>query len=117
MNLLTNSVTLIGHLGKDPEALNTKGTTAATTFSMATSESYVDKKGERVTTTQWHRCIVFGKRAENILQLAHKGSKIMVQGQIKYNRYTDKDGIERLSVDIQVGDFMLIEAKAVAKAA
>lgn len=117
MNLLANSVTLVGHLGKNPERLNTKTNSIVTTFSLATNETYIDKSGEKVTTTQWHRCVAFGKRAETLLKLAQKGSKLLVQGQIKYNRYTDKDGIERLSVDIQVGDFMLLDNKAVASAA
>lgn len=117
MNVLANSVTLVGYLGKDPERLNTKNNSTVITFSLATNETYIDKNGEKVTTTQWHRCVAFGKRAENLQQLVRKGSKLLVQGQIKYNRYTDKDGIERLSVDIQVGEFMTLDSKAVATAA
>lgn len=117
MNLLVNSVTLLGHVGKDPERLNVKTNSIVTSFSLATKETYIDKNGEKVTTTQWHRCVAFGKRAENLMQLVQKGSKMLVQGQIRYNRYTDKDGIERQSVEIQVGEFMILDSKAVATAA
>ena len=110
MNQVKNSVRLIGNLGKDPESMTTKSDTMITTFSLATNESYV-KNGEKITETQWHRCTAFGKKAENLKKYAKKGTQMAVDGQIKYNRYTDKAGIERLSVDIIIADFMLLDGK------
>ncbi|MEZ4986032.1 MAG: single-stranded DNA-binding protein [Saprospiraceae bacterium] len=117
MNILQNSVTLVGNLGKDPVKADTKNDYSVVSFSLATNETYVNKKGEKVTTTQWHRCVVFGKKGEVIQQYARKGSRMMVQGQLRYNRYTDKDGVERLTVDIQINDFMLLDQKQEANAA
>lgn len=116
MNQVQNSVTLIGNLGQDPEKKGSKQN-AITSFSLATNESYNNKDGEKVTVTQWHRCVAFGKKAETLVQYAKKGSKLAVQGKIKYNRYTDKDGIERLSIDIVVNDFALLDQKPEKKAA
>jgi single-strand DNA-binding protein len=116
MNQVQNSVTLIGNLGKDPVKKGSKQN-SVTSFSLATNESYNNKDGEKVTTTQWHRCVAFGKKAETLVQYAKKGSKLAVQGKIKYDRYTDKDGIERLSIDIVVNDFVLLDQKPEKKAA
>ena len=84
--------------------------TIITTFSLATNENYT-KNGDKVSETQWHRCKAFGKKAETIMKFAKKGIQIAVDGQIKYSRYTDKGGIERLGVDIIVSDFMLLSNK------
>ncbi len=116
MNQVQNSVTLIGNLGKDPVKKGSKQS-SVTSFSLATNESYNNKDGEKVTITQWHRCVAFGKKAETLVQYAKKGSKLAVQGKIKYDRYTDKDGIERLSIDIVVNDFVLLDQKPEKKAA
>lgn len=115
MNQVRNSVRLIGNLGKDPESINTKSDTKITTFSLATNENYT-KNGDKVTETQWHRCKAFGKKAETILKYAKKGIQIVVDGQIKYSRYTDKGGVERLGVDIIVSDFMLLSNKSESRA-
>jgi single-strand DNA-binding protein len=110
MNQVRNAVRLIGNLGNDPESINTKSDTIMTTFSLATNENYT-KNGDRVSETQWHRCKAFGKKAESIMKYAKKGIQMAVEGQIKYDRYTDKNGVERLSVDIIVSDFMLLGSK------
>lgn len=111
MNSVQNSVTLIGNLGKDPVSINQKTDRQMASFSLATNISYNNKKGERTTTTEWHRCVVFGNKAEVIQQYARKGSKLAVQGQLRYNRYTDKAGVERLAVDIVVNDFVFLDKK------
>ena len=117
MNQLQNSVTLIGNLGQDPTKLNTQNSdTSAVAFSIATTDSYSSKNGEKVSSTQWHRCVIFGKKAEVVNQYARKGNRVAVQGQLRYNKFTGKDGVERVSVDIIVNDFMLLE-KAEKKAA
>jgi single-strand DNA-binding protein len=111
MNQVRNSVRLIGNLGKDPESIATKTDTVMTTFSLATNDNYT-KNGDRVSETQWHRCKAFGKKAESIMKYAKKGIQMAVDGQIKYSRYTDKAGVERLSVDIIVSDFLLLNNKS-----
>ncbi|WP_020537987.1 single-stranded DNA-binding protein [Lewinella cohaerens] len=116
MNQVQNSVTLIGNLGKDPVKKGSKQNTV-TSFSLATNESYNNKDGEKITLTQWHRCVAFGKKADILVQYAKKGSKLAVQGKIKYDRYTDKDGIDRLSMDIIINDFIMLDQKPEKKAA
>lgn len=110
MNQVRNSVRLIGNLGQDPESINTKSDTIITTFSLATNEKYL-KNGSQVVETQWHRCKIFGKKAENIAKFAKKGSQLAVDGQIRYNRYTDKNGVERLGVDIIVSDYLFLDSR------
>lgn len=116
MNQIQNCVTLIGNIGKDPVQRESKQG-AVTSFSLATNEVYNNAKGEKVTTTQWHRCVAFGKKAETLMEYTHKGSKLAIQGKLTYNRYKDKDGIDRLSVDIVVNDFVLLDAKPVKQVA
>lgn len=83
-----------------------------TSFSLATNTSYNNKNGDRITATEWHRCVAFGNKAEVLGQYAKKGSKLAVQGKLHYNRYTDKDGVERLSVDIIVHDFIFLDKRS-----
>lgn len=116
MNQVQNSVTLIGNLGKDPVKKGSKQN-SVTSFSLATNESYNNKDGEKITVTQWHRCVAFGKKADTLVQYAKKGSKLALQGKIKYDRYTDKDGIDRLSIDIIINDFIMLDQKPEKKAA
>lgn len=111
MNTVQNSVTLIGNLGQDPIANKTNKQGTITSFSLATNATYSNKKGERVTSTEWHRCVAFGNKADVIQQYAKKGSKLAVQGQLRYSRYTDKAGVDRLSVDIVVNDFVLLDKR------
>lgn len=110
MNQVQNSVTLIGNLGQAPEKFDTTNGSFFTKFSLATNEFYM-KDGEKIQTTQWHRCITFGKKAEAIHKYAKKGGKLAVQGKITYRNYTDKDGKTRLATNIEVNDFQLLDRK------
>ena len=88
-----------------------------TNFSLATNEVIV-KNGEKTERTNWHRCTAFGKKAEIIGQYAKKGSRLAVQGQLRYSIYTDKNGVERTKTEIVVNDFMFVDGnKGSAKAA
>lgn len=107
MNQIQNSVTLIGHLGKDAEMVKTSNGSLMVKFSMATNEVYM-KEGTKVTVTQWHNCVSFGKKCEVLQKYAKKGNKIAVMGMLKYNSYTDKNGIDRTTVNIEINDFSLL---------
>ena len=111
MNLVQNSVTLIGHLGQNPEKKDTKNGMAMTTFSLATNETYT-KEGEKITKTQWHKCVSFGKTAEIILQYTKKGSHVAVMGQISYNNFKDKEGKEHKNTDIKVNSINFLDPKS-----
>lgn len=94
-----NSVTLIGHLGKDPESRTTKSGVHTATFSLATT-SKKKVNGEWQDKTEWHRCVCFDSSADFATKYLTKGRLVCVQGSIEYSKYTDKNGVERTSVDI-----------------
>lgn len=104
-----NKVILIGRLGNDPDVRYTAAGTAVTTISLATSESWRDRNtGEPQQRTEWHRVIFFGRRAETAGQYLKKGSQIYVEGSIRTNRYTDKNGIDRYSKEIHVNEMQML---------
>jgi len=102
-----NVYTFTGRLARDSEVRTTQGGMAICSFSVAVDFGYGDKKG-----TNWIRCSMFGKRAEGGLpQYLVKGAQVAVSGELKISEYTDKDGMTRTSVDVNVGDVTLIGSK------
>ena len=100
-----NKVTLIGNVGKDPEIRYTQSGEPIANFSLATSESWTDKSGQKQEKTEWHRVEVFGKTAQVVRDYVTKGKPLYVEGSIKYDEYTDKDGIKRNVTKIRVSGF------------
>ncbi len=99
-----NKVILIGTCGADPETRYGANGNAITTLRMATNESWTDKNtGEKQERTEWHRVKLFGRTAEIASEYLHKGKQVYIEGKLRTEKYTDKDGIERYSTDI-VGD-------------
>jgi single-strand DNA-binding protein len=96
-----NQATIIGHLGRDPEVKQVGGGKVAK-FSVATSEKWTDKNGERRERTDWHNVEVWGRTAEVAEKFLAKGSAVLVQGPIRYDKYEDRDGIKRTSVKVDV---------------
>lgn len=104
-----NKVVLVGNVGKDPE-IKSKNNKKIAIFSIAVSESYKDKGGERITTTDWHKIVVFNDGLANIIEKhIHKGSKVLVEGSLKKNKYTDKNGIERETTDIVANTVVMLD--------
>jgi single-strand DNA-binding protein len=104
-----NKVILLGNVGADPEIRYTQSGDAVVNLSVATSEQWKDKAtGQKKENTEWHRVGIFGKPAEIAAQYLKKGSKIYVEGRIKYKKYNDKSGNERLSVEILSESFQMI---------
>lgn len=95
-----NKVFILGHLGKDPEhkTLSTGGHVC--NFSVATSESWKDKQGERQSRTEWHRVVVWGPRAEACGEYLRKGSLVHVEGKVATRSYEDKDGQKKYVTEI-----------------
>jgi single-strand DNA-binding protein len=107
-----NKVTLIGNLGQDPEVKYMQNGDAVASFSLATSESWKDKtSGEQVEKTEWHRCVAWRKLGEIVGQYARKGQKLYVEGKLQTRKWTDKEGQERYTTEIQVNDIILLSAK------
>lgn len=95
-----NRAEIIGNLGNDPDVKYSSGGDAVTTISVATTERWKDKNGERQEKTEWHRVTFFGKLAEIAGEYLHKGKLVFVAGRIQTDKYTDKDGIERYATKI-----------------
>ena len=97
-----NKVILVGNLGRDPELRYTQQGTAVANFSLATSESWTSKSGEKQERTEWHRVEVFGKTAQVVRDFCSKGKQVYIEGSIRYDEWTDKDGNKRYMTKIRV---------------
>ena len=101
-----NKVMLIGRLGKDPELRYTPSGSPVATFNLATDESYKDKEGKKVESTDWHRVVVWNKLAEICGQYLKKGSLVYIEGKIKTRSYDDKQSGQKKFITEIVGDQM-----------
>lgn len=95
-----NKVILVGNLGKDPEIRAIEGGRKVASFSLATTESYKDKKGERVDKTEWHNIVFWGPIADVIEKYLKKGSQIYLEGKITNRSYEDKEGVKKYITEI-----------------
>ncbi|MGC9217081.1 single-stranded DNA-binding protein [Acidithiobacillus sp.] len=98
-----NHVFLLGNVGQDPEMRYTPSGTAIANFSLATSERYKDREGNVQERTEWHRVTLFGRQAEIAGEYLRKGSQVHVEGRLRTEKYTDKEGMERHVTKI-IGD-------------
>ena len=111
MNSLKNKVQLIGNLGMDPEVKTVNGNSKLAKFSIATNESYKNTKGEKVTETQWHNLVAWGKTAEFVEKYLVKGIEVVVDGKLINRNYTDKNDIKRYITEVQVNDVLIVSHK------
>lgn len=111
MNALRNKVQLIGNLGMDPEVKALDGGKKLAKVSIATNETYKNAKGERVTETQWHNLIAWGKTAEIVEKFLKKGSEVAIEGKLINRNYTDKEGIKRYVTEIEVSELLMLDSK------
>ena len=103
-----NKVILVGTLGKDPEVRYSQSGGAITSVSLATNEKWKDKNGEMQERTEWHRVKFFGRLAEIAGEYLKKGGQCYVEGKLRTEKYTDKQGVERYSTDIIADEMMLL---------
>lgn len=103
-----NKVILIGNLGKDPELRNFEGGNAVANFTLATTEVYNDKLGNKVEQTEWHNIAMWGKLADTASKILRKGAKVYIEGRIKYRNYEDRDGNKKQSTEIIAETFTLL---------
>lgn len=108
---MINKVTLIGHLGADPEVRRLEGGVAVGRFSLATNETYKDKDGNFQTTTEWHNVVVWREAAERAERMLKKGMLVYVEGKITYRKYTTQEGQERYVTDIVANTYRLLERR------
>jgi len=107
---MINKAILIGSLGKDPESKYSTDGLMIVNFSIATSERYKDKSGEKVDKTEWHNITAFGKLAEICANYLHKGSKVYVEGKIKTDQW-EKDGVKHYKTGIIINDMKMLDGK------
>jgi single-strand DNA-binding protein len=108
MNALRNKVQLIGNLGMNPEIKTLDGGKKLAKMSIATNETYKNAKGEKVTETQWHNLIAWGKTVNVIEKYLSKGSEVAIEGKLINRNYTDKEGVKRYITEIQVNELLMI---------
>lgn len=104
-----NRVIILGNLGRDPKT-NANGTVS--NFSIATSEKWLDKStGEQTDKTEWHNIVAFGKLAEIVDKYLKKGSKVYIEGKLQTRKWTDKNGVEKLSTEIICNSMQMLGGK------
>jgi single-strand DNA-binding protein len=111
MNTLRNRVQLIGNLGTTPEIKNLEGGKKMAKLVIATSETFKNQKGEKVTETTWHNLTAWGNQAAFAEKFLEKGSEIAIDGKLQNNNYTDKDGVKRYVTNIIVNEFTMLGKK------
>ena len=108
MNTLKNKVQLIGNLGNDPEILNLDSGKKLARFNIATNESYKNNKGERVTDTQWHNVVAWGKTAELIEKYVTKGKEVAIEGKLASRSYETKEGDRRYVTEVVCDELLML---------
>lgn len=105
-----NKVILIGNLGKDPEITVGSNTVKRCSFSLATTETYTDKNGQRVDNTEWHNIVLWGNLAEIAEKFLKKGSPIYLEGKIRNRSYED-NGVRKYITEIRGDNFLMLGGK------
>ena len=108
MSTLRNKVQLIGNLGNDPEIVNLESGKKLAKFSIATNENYKNNKGERITDTQWHNVVAWGKTAELVENYVAKGKEIAIEGKLTSRSYETKQGEKRYITEIVCDELLLL---------
>ena len=111
MYALKNKVQLIGNLGNAPDVRTTETGKKWARFSVATNETYRNAKGDKVTETQWHNLVAWGKVAEIVEKYLGKGKEVAIEGKLVNRSYTDKDGNKKYITEVQVSELLMLGAK------
>ena len=106
-----NKVILVGNLGKDPEVRYLEGNVPVAKFSLATTESYKNKEGNRVEQTEWHNVVLWRGLAEIAEKYLRKGSSVYIEGKIRSRSWDDKEGVKRYTTDIVAENMVMLGKK------
>ena len=106
-----NKITIVGNLGRDPELRYTPQGIAVCSFSVATNERRKDKAGEMQDVTTWFRITLWRQQAENAAKYLTKGSPVYIEGRLKIDEWTDRDGNSRYTLDVQATDMQFIGSR------
>ena len=107
-----NKIILVGNLGRDPELRYTPQGTPVCSFSMATNERRKDKSGEMQDQTTWFRVTLWGRQAETASQYLTKGRPVYIEGRLRVEEWTDRDGKPRHTLEVHATDMQFISAGA-----
>jgi len=105
---MVNKVILVGNLGKDPELRYTPSGAAVVNFSLATSETYKDRDGNRQTKTEWHNIVAWRQLAEICGKYLHKGKQIYIEGSLQTRKWQDRDGNDRYTTEIVANQMQML---------
>lgn len=112
MNAMKNKVQLIGNLGQDPDVKIIGEDKKVAHISVATNENYRNAKGEKVTDTQWHNVVAWGKLADIAEKFLLKGTEVVIEGKLINRNYTDKQGVKRYITEVQANELLILTKKA-----
>jgi|SRR5690606_3666012 len=108
---LKNRVQLIGHLGMDPEVKHLESGRSMAKFSLATNGTYKNQKGEKITDTQWHNLVAWGKTADIAEKYLKKGSEVAIDGKLTSRSYEDKEGVKKFITEVVVNEILMLGGK------
>ena len=111
MYALKNKVQLIGHLGNKPDIRMTEKGRKFARFSVATNDSYKNANGEKVSETQWHHLVAWGKTADIAEKYLNKGSEVAVDGRLVSRSYTDKGGNKKYVTEVEINEILMLGSK------
>ena len=106
-----NKVILIGNLGRDPELKYLEGNVARVNFSLATSDSYKDKNGNRVEQTEWHNIVMWRGLAESAEKYLKKGTQVYIEGKLQTRQWNDKEGHKRSTTEIVAESYVILQRR------
>lgn len=103
-----NKVILVGNLGQDPEIRYIQNGSAVANFSLATSESWKDKTGQKQERVEWHRIVAWGKLAEICGEYLSKGNQVYIEGRLQTNKWQDKEGKDRYTTEVVANNMVML---------
>ena len=111
MKSTINKVMLVGNVGEDPRINKTNQEQVVAHFSLATHEEYTDKEGKEIKKTEWHKIVVWNKRAEIVSKYVKKGDPLYVEGKLQTSSWEDKEGIKRYTTEIVCDNFLFLSSR------
>jgi single-strand DNA-binding protein len=105
-----NQVQLIGHLGKEPEIKIVSESSKVARFSLATSEKFTNKEGDKVERTQWHNIVIWGSLCEIVEKFVHKGDLCYLNGKVEYRSFDDSEGVKKYITEIVCNHLLILKS-------